>query len=61
MELKDYRNKINTENIQKPENCKNCPFSDHEAWCLVPGNWKERYYLPDDKISQYCPFWENDK
>lgn len=41
--------------MRMPESCKECPFSDHEAWCLVPGNWQERYYCPDDCISDDCP------
>lgn len=41
----------------KPENCVECPYSDHEAWCLLPGDWRIRYYLPDDCISESCPIW----
>lgn len=41
--------------MKMPENCKECPFSDHEAWCLIPGNWRERYYCPDDYVSEHCP------
>ena len=41
-----------------PKNCKECPFSDHEAWCLIPGDWRERYYCPDDERSDDCPLTE---
>ena len=44
-----------------PKSCKGCPHSDHEAWCLEPGSWKDRYYLPDDCISNACPYgWGNE-
>ena len=45
-------------NMEMPKNCKECPFSDHEAWCLIPGSWKERYYCPDDERSEHCPLIE---
>ena len=45
-------------NMEMPKNCKDCPFSDHEAWCLIPGSWRERYYCPDDERSEYCPLIE---
>lgn len=45
-------------NMEMPKNCKECPFSDHEAWCLIPGSWKERYYCPDDERSDDCPLVE---
>lgn len=35
-----------------------CPFSDHEAWCLIPGDWRKRYYCPDDERSDDCPLVE---
>ena len=41
--------------MEMPKNCKECPFSDHEAWCLLPGDWRERYYCPDDERSDDCP------
>mgnify|MGYP007122039505 CR=1 FL=1 len=41
--------------MEMPKNCKECPFSDHEAWCLLPGDWRERYYCPDDERSADCP------
>ena len=41
--------------MRMPENCRECQFSDHEAWCLIPGNWRERYYCPDDYVSEHCP------
>ena len=44
--------------MEMPQNCKTCPFSDHEAWCLIPGDWRERYYCPDDERSEYCPLIE---
>lgn len=44
--------------MEMPKNCKTCPFSDHEAWCLIPGDWRERYYCPDDERSEYCPLIE---
>ena len=44
--------------VEMPQNCKTCPFSDHEAWCLIPGDWRERYYCPDDERSEYCPLIE---
>lgn len=40
--------------MQMPENYKECPFSDHEGWCLIPGSWQERYHCPGD----YCPLVE---
>ena len=45
-------------NMEMPKNCKDCPFSDHEAWCLIPGSWRERYYCPDDERSADCPLIE---
>ena len=46
---------------EKPKSCKECPHSDHEAWCLEPGDWRDRYYLPDDCINSNCPFgWGNE-
>ena len=45
-------------NMEMPKNCKDCPFSDHEAWCLIPGDWRERYYCPDNERSEYCPLVE---
>ena len=45
-------------NMEMPKNCKTCPFSDHEAWCLIPGSWRERYYCPDDERSADCPLIE---
>ena len=44
--------------MEMPKNCKDCPFSDHEAWCLIPGDWRERYYCPNDERSEYCPLIE---
>ena len=44
--------------MEMPKNCKDCPFSDHEAWCLIPGSWRERYYCPDDERSNDCPLVE---
>lgn len=44
--------------MDMPKNCKDCPFSDHEAWCLIPGDWRERYYCPDNERSEYCPLVE---
>ncbi len=44
--------------MEMPKNCKDCPFSDHEAWCLIPGSWRERYYCPDDERSDDCPLIE---
>ena len=44
--------------MEMPKNCKDCPFSDHEAWCLIPGSWRERYYCPDDERSADCPLIE---
>ena len=44
--------------MEMPKNCKDCPFSDHEAWCLIPGSWKERYYCPEDERSEHCPLIE---
>ena len=44
--------------MEMPKNCKECPFSDHEAWCLIPGDWRERYYCPDDERSDDCPLIE---
>ncbi len=44
--------------MEMPKNCKECPFSDHQAWCLIPGEWRERYYCPDDEVSEHCPLVE---
>lgn len=44
--------------MEMPKNCKECPFSDHQAWCLIPGDWRERYYCPDDEVSEHCPLSE---
>jgi len=44
--------------MKMPKSCKECPFGDHEAWCLVPGNWRERYYMPTDEVSECCPLKE---
>lgn len=44
--------------MEMPKTCKECPFSDHEAWCLIPGDWRERYYMPKDERSKYCPLIE---
>lgn len=45
--------------IEMPKNCKECPFSDHIAWCLIPGDWRERYYMPtESERSKYCPLKE---
>lgn len=44
--------------MEMPKNRKDCPFSDHEAWCLIPGDWRERYYCPDNERSEYCPLIE---
>ena len=46
------------ENMKMPKTCKECPFSDHETWCLIPGDWRKRYYLPDDERSEHCPLIE---
>ena len=56
--LKKYFMEIQNNNIKKPINCKDCPFSDHEAWCLIPGDWRIRYYCPEDEISEDCPLWK---
>lgn len=44
--------------MEMPENCRNCPFSDKEAWCLIPGDWRERNYMPSSGRSEYCPLVE---
>lgn len=44
--------------MEMPKTCKECPFSDHEAWCLISGDWRERYYMPKDERSKYCPLIE---
>ena len=59
--LEKYFIKIQKNNIKKPKSCIDCPFSDHEAWCLIPGDWRTRYYCPDDKISEDCPIWGNNR
>ena len=41
--------------IYEPKECITCKFGDHEAWCLLPGDDKERYYLPREGISENCP------
>ena len=46
------------QNDSTPKSCVDCPYGDHEAWCLIPGDWRERYYMPDDEISKYCPIWQ---
>lgn len=49
---------IMIKDMEMPKTCKECPFSDHEAWCLIPGDWRERYYIPKDERSKYCPLIE---
>ena len=49
---------IMIKDMEMPKNCKECPFSDHEAWCLIPGDWRERYYMPEDERSEHCPLIE---
>ena len=44
--------------MEMPKNCMECPFSDHEAWCLIPGDSKKRYYCPTEVISEHCPLVE---
>ena len=44
--------------MKMPENCIECRFSDHEAWCLIPGDPKTRYYCPEEEISEHCPLVE---
>ena len=44
--------------MEMPESCRKCPLSDKEAWCLIPGNWRERYYMPASGRSEYCPLVE---
>ena len=44
--------------MKMPKNCIDCPFSDHEAWCLIPGDPKMRYYCPKEEISEHCPLVE---
>ena len=44
--------------MEMPKSCMECPFSDKIAWCLVPGNWRQRYYLPEEGISEDCPLSE---
>ena len=44
--------------MEMPSSCMECPFSDHEAWCLIPGDWRKRYYCPDDERSDDCPLVE---
>ena len=44
--------------MKMPSSCMECPLSDHEAWCLIPGDWRERYYCPDDERSHDCPLVE---
>ena len=41
--------------IYEPHDCISCIFGDHEAWCLLPGEDKERYYMPNKGISENCP------
>ena len=33
--------------MEMPNDCMECPFSDYEAWCLIPG-----------VISEHCPLVE---
>ena len=40
--------------MEMPKNCKTCPFRVG-ALCLVPGNWRERYTMPDEGRSEHCP------
>lgn len=49
---------IYIKDMEMPKSCKECPFSDHEAWCLIPGNWRKRYYCPTDEVSDDCPLVE---
>lgn len=44
--------------MEMPKSCMECPFSDKIAWCLVPGDWRQRYYMPEEDISEDCPLSE---
>lgn len=46
---------IYIKDMEMPTSCKTCPFSDHQAWCLIPGDWRKRYYCPDSEVNEYCP------
>ncbi len=46
---------IYIKDMEMPTSCKDCPFSDHQAWCLIPGDWHKRYYCPDNEVSADCP------
>lgn len=53
--------RVNIDELRKqkqPKSCVECPYGDHEAWCLIDGDWRERYYMPEDKISENCPIWK---
>ena len=45
-------------NMELPKSCKTCPFGDHITRCLIPGDWEERYYMPEEGRSEYCPLQE---
>ena len=44
--------------MKMPASCQECPFNCENAWCLVPGDWRERYYIPRGDVSEYCPLVE---
>ena len=38
---------VYVKNMEMPRDCMECPFSDNEEWCLIPG-----------VISEHCPLVE---
>lgn len=44
--------------MEMPKDCKSCPLGDNESWCLIPGDWHKRYYMPENGRSKYCPLKE---
>lgn len=44
--------------MDMPNSCQECPFNSDNAWCLVPGNWRDRYYIPRSGRSEVCPLSE---
>lgn len=41
--------------MDMPKSCKDCPFNSDNAWCLVPGSWRDRYHIPQSGRSEVCP------
>ena len=41
--------------MEMPKSCRDCPFNNENAWCLAPGEWRDRYHIPQSGRSKACP------